>query len=512
MTQDTPLIRILTALLLLLVPASAQTPGTFVPGESSGLSAHLNAEFATKADAAATTAALALKADAATTTAALALKADLTNPVIVGANSAVLYCTNYVSLQACHDALPSTGGRIILAANTTYTLTARLNITKANTTVECPSWGTILKRDATLTTTQIVLLNGAGDVIRDCTIDGNSVASATADLEMSGANGLVWHVKAINGNGVIQIALDGANSRLAYSTVTGISPNANKYGVWAINHVQVTIDHNTISGAGIDGIGADGAGSIIANNTVSGCHCLTSGGGGQIVAYPLGSAMTIVGNTIGAGCSPLAGGIEISADNITVASNSVFSARTWGIAINATATNVLIAGNTVLNSGQITAAPGITVQAGSTDFQIVNNQLIDNQGSPTQTWGVQMSPGAADRYQIANNVIRGNLTGTIDDKGTGIVKAIRSNGGIDDEIPSVASAATLALPLNPTISLTGVTGVTAISGDAWVGRTVTMIPVGIVAFTAGATIANSVTTVASVPLTAIYNGTNWNLR
>ncbi len=48
--------RVLAALLLCLVPASAQTPGNFVPGESSGLSAHLNAQFATKADVAASAA------------------------------------------------------------------------------------------------------------------------------------------------------------------------------------------------------------------------------------------------------------------------------------------------------------------------------------------------------------------------------------------------------------------------------------------------------------------------
>ncbi len=38
------------AALLFLVPASAQTPGNFAPGESSGLSAHLNSQLATKAD------------------------------------------------------------------------------------------------------------------------------------------------------------------------------------------------------------------------------------------------------------------------------------------------------------------------------------------------------------------------------------------------------------------------------------------------------------------------------
>ncbi len=46
------MIRFLALLLLCLVPASAQTPGNFAPGESSGFSAHLNAQMATKTDAA----------------------------------------------------------------------------------------------------------------------------------------------------------------------------------------------------------------------------------------------------------------------------------------------------------------------------------------------------------------------------------------------------------------------------------------------------------------------------
>ncbi len=68
------MIRILAALLLLcLVPASAQTPGNFAPGESSGLSAHMNAEFATKADVAASAATV--TATGSTTARTLAVRA-----------------------------------------------------------------------------------------------------------------------------------------------------------------------------------------------------------------------------------------------------------------------------------------------------------------------------------------------------------------------------------------------------------------------------------------------------
>jgi hypothetical protein len=41
---------------------------------------------------------------------------------------------------------------------------------------------------------------------------------------------------------------------------------------------------------------------------------------------------------------------------------------------------------------------------------------------------------------------------------------------------------------------------------------VNIIPTGVLTFTAGATIANTVTTVANVPVVGVYNGTTWNLK
>ena len=63
---------------------------------------------------------------------------------------------------------------------------------------------------------------GAGDVIRNCTIDGASVVNGSADLIVSGANSLIDHIQAIGGAGTIQVDLGGQNSRITQSTITGI--------------------------------------------------------------------------------------------------------------------------------------------------------------------------------------------------------------------------------------------------------------------------------------------------
>jgi hypothetical protein len=82
---------------------------------------------------------------------------------------------------------------------------------------------------------------------------------------------------------------------------------------------------------------------------------------------------------------------------------------------------------------------------------------------------------------------------------------------VDNVIPSVASASTLTLPLNPTVSLTGTTTVTKISAAAWTGREIKLIPNDVVSFTATNNIANAITTSAKVPIIIVYDGTSWNL-
>jgi hypothetical protein len=61
--------------------------------------------------------------------------------------------------------------------------------------------------------------------------------------------------------------------------------------------------------------------------------------------------------------------------------------------------------------------------------------------------------------------------------------------------------------------LTGTTGITAIAAaGSWRGRKLTLIPTGVLTVTAGATIANTITTTANVPVQALFDGTLWHFQ
>ena len=149
--------------------------------------------------------------------------------------------------------------------------------------------------------TQIINMSGAGDVIRNCTIDGASVVNGSADLIVSGANSLIDHIQAIGGAGTIQVDLGGQNSRITQSTITGIGGTGNQiYGLWALTGATVMVDHNYISNTSIDCIGINGKGSIAEANIVSGCHTYTGGGGGEIGIYPSPSSTFLAAIVSGA--------------------------------------------------------------------------------------------------------------------------------------------------------------------------------------------------------------------
>lgn len=502
----------------------------------------------------------------------------------------VLYCGQFASIQACHAALPSTGGKMILPPNTTISQTSLLTISKPNVTIECPSWSTVIQRGPSLSG-GLVLLNGVGDTIQNCTIDGNGSVNTSGvyDLALNASNQLAMHVQIINGGGIIQTQLSGVNDRIAYSTIIGLGISNQTYGIWAIGHVKVTIDHNTVSSTGIDAIGFDGTLSAVTDNHVFNHHCYTGIGGGGIVQYPGYSGELIANNTIDKGCGTASLGLELNGPNLTVVGNVINQQQSWGIAINGgSQPGILLAANTIRESGQSAGggglpgvligvnSSGVTISGGnrindeqasitttcigtvgvaatsctmgSTAYMSVGDRILiagagvasanlpasitiilgsvvtwdtptsTSTSSPTvtgiakQSYAVQISAGASDNIVIEGNDLSSNLTGAILDAGTGTNKVIKNNLGLDNVIPAVASASALALPLNPTISLTGTTGVTSITADAWTGREVKMIPTGVVTFTAGNNIGNSVTTSANVPLTATFNGTNWYLK
>ncbi len=432
----------------------------------------------------------------------------------------ILFADQFASIQAAIDALPAGGGMVALPPNTTYTITTAISSSTANVHLWAPSWSTVIKRGAALAGTMLQL-SGAGCLIEGMTFDGNGSVNITgsAEAQISGANSRITNAQVINPAGTICIAASGAGCRVDHCTITGMGTSLSTqrgYGVWAVNHVQVTIDHNRITGTGIDAIGADGAGTVIANNYISGCHCYTGGPGGQMVFYANTAADAggiIADNYVAQGGGTLtSGGLELYGDNLTVKGNTVIDQYGQGIGLDG-GKGFTVTGNTIMNCGQDATGnqDGISVAANVTDFVIAGNRSADDQGSPTMRWPININSGTSDRYAVTGNDCQpsNRPNGPISDGGTGVNKVIAHNLGMDNVIlNSLASAATLTVPPNPNIYLAGSVGVTAVNGSLWVGRVVTFWPQGAVVFTAGATIGNTVTCVANgPPVVGRFDGT-----
>jgi hypothetical protein len=473
---------------------------------------------ASTARAAEGTNATAISTEASRATAAEATKAPITGADLYPRSvDNTLYCARYASPQACHDALPSTGGKMMMPPNVIYAVTATINISKPNVTIECPSWGTVFQRAAAVATMpyQVIYMTGAGDAIKGCTVDGNGSVYPGAiggDLGLYGVDQLARDVQVIGTSGNMAVAVAGQNGRIAYSKVVGLSSaTIGGYGIWAINHVTVTIDHNTITGTKLDAIGFDGAGSQVSNNTVYAAQCyatINGRDGGQIAAYPGYYGMSVSGNTVGRGCAAYSNGIESDASYVTITGNTLYSQQTASLTIDPGAIGATITGNTIHNG----TGAALVVQSGAKNITITGNGIVDDRATPLMTTGILVTGGAQDNLVIQSNDFTGVAT-PVDDTSTGRNKVISGNLGIDNVVPSVASSYVMHFPINPVFTMTGTTGVAWAEtgpGFIWVGRVIKIIPVGVVTFTAGNNIANSYTTTAGVPFTATFDGTLWH--
>ena len=425
------------------------------------------------------------------------------------------------SIQAAIDALPATGGQVTLSANTTYVISAQINITKPNVRLSSTSWSTVLQRAPSLTPAALINATGANCLIEGFTIDGNSVVGTHWEVAASGASSMVRNMQFIKSAGTVNLGLSGQNSRATGNTITGLGISLSTergYGIWAIGHTTVMIDHNTITGTGIDGIGFDGDGTQIIGNNVSGCHCWNVSQGGQIGSYygttrignGVGVRQVVVGNTIGPPGSLTQGtGLEAWNPGMTISGNSFEGIL--GAAITVFGIGTTITGNSIRDCGGATDA--IVVIGGVTDFLISGNRIADDQATPTMRWGISVYAGASDRYTIVGNQIKGFNTFAVRDQGTGKQKVIRNNTGQDDILRPINVTPTLGVFAGALHTMAGTGTVTAMNTAGYaIGDTATLLPTNSGAvFQAGGSIANTVTTVANVPVTAVFNGTSWYL-
>ncbi len=135
-------------------------------------------------------------------------------------------------------------------------------------------------------------------------------------------------------------------------------------------------------------------------------------------------------------------------------------------------TTLLLANNNIVQNAFTNAAySGVHAEAAVSGVVIEGNTISNTGGIGQQQYGINfVSTGSG---VIEGNDLSTNATGPVNFGGafTGVLQA---NKGIDDVIPSaVTSAATITIPANPTVRVSGTTNVTAINGG-WIGRKVTL--------------------------------------
>ena len=164
--------------------------------------------------------------------------------------------------------------------------------------------------------------------------------------------------------------------------------------------------------------------------------------------------------------------------------------------------------NTSPNSGVYFAGNWANVTVGG------GNHIYNSALGGKQVYGVY-APGTLTDWLVEGNNLS-NVTGATAQTPLSLGSLVRgvvgSNSGVDDTIGTVASGSTMALPINPTVTVSGTTGVGTITGLRE-GRHVALITTdGAVTFTAGATIGNTITSTQNVPLFGVVQSGKLYLR
>jgi hypothetical protein len=127
-------------------------------------------------------------------------------------------------------------------------------------------------------------------------------------------------------------------------------------------------------------------------------------------------------------------GIHLSSTNklVTIKGGMVLLAQQYGILVDAT-TDLLVDGVTVADNSQQTANTysGIAIAPNVSAFRLVNNRCgnlnVTGGASANHKYGITVIAGTSNNYIIANNDVRTNTTGGLNDGGSGGNKTVTGN-------------------------------------------------------------------------------------
>lgn len=159
------------------------------------------------------------------------------------------------------------------------------------------------------------------------------------------------------------------------------------------------------------------------------------------------------------------------------------------------------------------SAAGIHILAGPSNTSIKNNVVGSCDVSGSFPNGVLVDSGANSFTITGNDISSGTTAWAVLLSGTSAstTALVKDNLGIDNNIATLASAATIGLLTNTLYSITGTTAVTTING-MYSGRMVYLTTPSGVSFNTGGNICNAVTSAAGNTVIGYWTGSCWQLK
>lgn len=201
---------------------------------------------------------------------------------------------------------------------------------------------------------------------------------------------------------------------------------------------------------------------------------------------------------------------------VTMTGGIVQGSDTTGIAIQSGSLDTTINGVVVANNNTTDTASvyGIQASAGATDWAVLNCRSGNNLLGATaghQKRGLGINTGASDRFRVIGNDFSDNETSGLLNNATGTDWVIDDNLGVITT--TVASAATITLPGEDVVKVSGTADITSITAGA-PGRRVTIIFTGTAAATgltdgSNLKLAGSLAYTPDDTISLVCDGTNW---
>ena len=286
-----------------------------------------------------------------------------------------------VEIQAAINALPSTGGEVVVLDGT-YHITASINVNKNNVTLRGNGNATVLKRMWGSTTNQGVITVSANTcTVRRLKLDGNKTSYNTS------YNYSIYLYNSSN------------------STVTGNTCNNNgANGIYLYNSSNSTVIGNTCSNNSSSGINLYNS----SNSTVIGNTCSNNSSSGIYVNSSNNTITENICNNNTNSTYVLVAGIYVASSNNTVTGNICNNNSLYGIYVSSS--NSTVTGNTCNNNG----ASGIHLH-NSSNNAIIGNISIRGTGLSSDYTSVQYTiylNGTGNRYNLVacNNIMGKNYT------------------------------------------------------------------------------------------------------